>query len=214
MCLSFVFLLSFPLPFLQVFSYILRNGEKEIGGLGFRGPTMTTGQYGYMENCFFLFVLGQLFITRYMQPEGLWQRLCRCPLQGNGGVLYKETFSDPEPACAVIVRYPCTPTPHIPPYTRKEKKDKHVRKKRKGKKRRQKSPRSLLLHLHNRLSGSSPLWHSNLHLISSSPWVAVVRSLGTSGPLPFSLRFGDGELHPLASTRASLLAAQASARAP
>ena len=23
-----------------------------------------------------------------MQPRGLWQRLCRCPLRGNGGVLY------------------------------------------------------------------------------------------------------------------------------
>ena len=41
------------------------------------------------------FVLNQLFITRYMQPEGLWQRLCRCPLPGNGGVLYKETLFRP-----------------------------------------------------------------------------------------------------------------------
>ena len=70
---------------------------------------------------FVLFVLNQLFITRYMQPGGLWQRLCRCPLRGNGGVLYKETFSDPEPACAVIVRYPCARAPHNPPYIRKEK---------------------------------------------------------------------------------------------
>ena len=69
----------------------------------------------------FCFVLNQLFITRYMQPGGLWQRLCRCPLRGNGELFYKETFSDLEPACAVIVRYPSAPAPHKPPYKRKRK---------------------------------------------------------------------------------------------
>ena len=33
------------------------------------------------------FVLIQLFIPRYMRPGGAWQRLCRCPLRGNGGLL-------------------------------------------------------------------------------------------------------------------------------
>ena len=32
------------------------------------------------------FVLNQLFIYRYMEPEGLWQRPCRCPSRGNGGL--------------------------------------------------------------------------------------------------------------------------------
>ena len=30
----------------------------------------------------------QLFITRYMQPGGLWQRLRRCPLRGNDGAFF------------------------------------------------------------------------------------------------------------------------------
>ena len=37
---------------------------------------------------FLFFVLNQLFITRYMWPGGPWQRLCRCPLRGNGGGFY------------------------------------------------------------------------------------------------------------------------------
>ena len=32
------------------------------------------------------FVLNLVFITRYMRPGGPWQRLCRCPLEGNGGL--------------------------------------------------------------------------------------------------------------------------------
>lgn len=35
------------------------------------------------KRVFFLFVI---FVPRYMQPEGLLQRLCRCPLRGNGGL--------------------------------------------------------------------------------------------------------------------------------
>ena len=35
---------------------------------------------------FFVFIL--VFITRYIGPEGPWQRLCRCLSQGNDGFFY------------------------------------------------------------------------------------------------------------------------------
>ena len=34
----------------------------------------------------FVFVLILVFVTRYMGPEGPWQRLCRCPSQGSSGI--------------------------------------------------------------------------------------------------------------------------------
>ena len=79
----------------------------------------------------------RLFITRYMRPGGPWQQLCRCPFRGNGGIFYKETLCDLEPAYAVIVRYLCAPAPHGPPDTRKRKinqafKDRNERKENKG----------------------------------------------------------------------------------
>ena len=63
---------------------------------------------------FLFFVLILLFITRYMRPVGPWQRHSRCPLQVSAG-LFKVTFSYPEPAYAVIVRYPLSPASHNPP---------------------------------------------------------------------------------------------------
>ena len=49
-----------------------------------------------------------------MRPGGPWQRLCHCPFRVSGG-LFKITFSHPGPACAVMVGYPRTPSPHNPP---------------------------------------------------------------------------------------------------
>ena len=54
----------------------------------------------------FCFVLNLVFITCYMQPVGLWQRLCRCPLEDSDDFLKGIPVSYLEPACAVIVRCP------------------------------------------------------------------------------------------------------------
>ena len=66
------------------------------------------------------------------------------PLAGQRQALNKETFSDLEPACAVIVRYPCVPPPHDRPNTRKRNKLNCKEKKRKERK--QKSLCLLLFH--------------------------------------------------------------------
>ena len=34
----------------------------------------------------FCFVLILVFLYRYMEPEGLWQRPCRCSLRGNDDI--------------------------------------------------------------------------------------------------------------------------------
>ena len=50
------------------------------------------------------FVLNLVFLSRYMWPEGPWQRPCRCPQDSSG--LFYITFSCLGQAWAVIVRYP------------------------------------------------------------------------------------------------------------
>ena len=40
-----------------------------------------------------------------MEPEGLWQRPCRCPLRGNGDI-FVEKSARRGPACAAIVGLP------------------------------------------------------------------------------------------------------------
>ena len=66
------------------------------GALGSSGPMVSL----------FCFVLILVFITRYMQPVGLWQRQSRCPLEDSDGFLESIPISYLEPACAVIVRCP------------------------------------------------------------------------------------------------------------
>ena len=77
----------------------------------------------------------------------------------------KITFSYPEPACAVILRCPRTPSPHGPPKEKRKRKTK-PQKSTAGKKRKEKTESSapLLLHFHGRLSGPFLLRHSNLRL--------------------------------------------------
>ena len=71
----------------------------------------------------------------------------------------------PEPAHAVIVRCPGTPSPHDPPYKRKRKQTSSPPKKeRKGKKGENRVHHPLLLHLHGSLSYPSLFRHADLHL--------------------------------------------------
>ena len=74
----------------------------------------------------------------------------------------------------------------------------------------------LLLHLHGPLDRPSLLHHLDIRLAPVSPWAAAASISGSSGASMtlLSLRGGGGHLQPLASPRASLLAAQASALAP
>ena len=65
-----------------------------------------------VEGVAVFFVLNQLFITRYMRPKGHGSGCAAAPRGATAGYFYKETFSDLEPACAVIVRYPSAPSPH------------------------------------------------------------------------------------------------------
>ena len=53
----------------------------------------------------FCFVLNLVFLSRYMQPEGPWQRPCRCPCGQQRAFLYN-LFSYLGQAWAVIVRCP------------------------------------------------------------------------------------------------------------
>ena len=46
-----------------------------------------------------------------MRPGGPWQRLCRCPLESSDGFYTGMPLSYLEPARAVIVRCPLSPSP-------------------------------------------------------------------------------------------------------
>ena len=74
---------------------------------GFNDSRLFTVAYGYIAFSIilvFFFVLILLFLSRYMQPEGLWQRHSRCPFQG-GARLFNLTISYPRLACTVIVGF-------------------------------------------------------------------------------------------------------------
>ena len=117
------------------------------------------------------------------------------PLTGQRRSFYKETFFRPRTSLrgySEVSLCSCSPSSALP-------KERKINSPRRNRKERRENKR---VHVpYSSISTtSSPSGTVTSISPSSSPWVGAVRSLGTSGSLPFSLLFGDGDpppgLHP------------------
>ena len=159
------------------------------------------------------------FLSHCMQPEGLWQWLAAALTDSAPIFPPLKTHKDPDPIPNDMSVTPGLPD-LLPPMAARQRKSRTRTRKRKEKKRKEKAGSQ---HSYSPVSIPSPSAGRHTLLLRLDLRAALFRPfLSGRGLIHGSLRgrgpslpaWGGVDLQPLADRRASLLAAQASARAP